>query len=238
MIEKEIRPIPEGAHLSCGSHSRFEEGYCAMELVSWMAREPFSDAPQCSCPVLSDFVREWNDELDNEERDRLLIPFVPRLIGTRREDAVLPRMWLALDWLTRTCAPLLLAATPELQEHSVALGSFPALGPKSSPYLLDAVDDATQVAMKAARSAAGQSIGGRTVVPLLTPLYTMGRAGITAACAVGKPADSVYEISRFAIMAMDPGAVPGRIEQIQHSACALLERMIEVGISTRTEKQE
>src|SRR5579884_3524199 len=73
----------ERVHLDEGTHANFEAGVCAMELVSYLAGEPFSDHPQCVCPVLGAFVRSWNDALPDDERDALLKPLLPRLIGTR-----------------------------------------------------------------------------------------------------------------------------------------------------------
>lgn len=58
---------------------------CIMEAVAYMAGEPWSDAPECASPVISAFLRAWNDTLSDEDRDRLLpaAVWVPRLIGSR-----------------------------------------------------------------------------------------------------------------------------------------------------------
>jgi hypothetical protein len=65
-----------------GFHETREAGVCAMELVSWLAGEPHSDAPQCACVALTAYVATVNDLFNDTER-QLLKPFLPRLIGTR-----------------------------------------------------------------------------------------------------------------------------------------------------------
>lgn len=60
--------------LEHGSHEKRAMGVCAMEAVAWLAGEPHSDAPACTCPVLGAFVRNWNDNLDAVARNQLLRP--------------------------------------------------------------------------------------------------------------------------------------------------------------------
>jgi len=56
---------------------------CAMEAVAWIAGEGHSDDPRCACPVLATVVRAINDNVGDGERDRLLLPLVPRLVHSR-----------------------------------------------------------------------------------------------------------------------------------------------------------
>jgi hypothetical protein len=53
-----------------------------MELASMLAGEPFSDAPDCACPVVSAYMRTWNDGLPYAERQKLKA-YAPRAVGTR-----------------------------------------------------------------------------------------------------------------------------------------------------------
>jgi hypothetical protein len=103
VLPDRIKKLPR-LTLSRGSHHSFKEGYCATELVSWLADEEFSDHPACLSPVLGAFLRSWNDSLDEEGRQKLK-PFLPRVIGTRDDDYDEQRAWLATDWLVRVCAP-------------------------------------------------------------------------------------------------------------------------------------
>ena len=87
-----------------GKHRSRAEGQCAMELVSYLAGEPWSDAPACACPILTAFVVRYNDNSDDEQR-QLLKPFLPALIGTRGDGKSELRAWLALDWFVREAMP-------------------------------------------------------------------------------------------------------------------------------------
>jgi hypothetical protein len=73
--------IIEKTVLKNGSHASFEAGACAMELVSYLASEPWSDRPKCVSEVLGAFVRRINDCWSDDER-QLLKPYLARLIGT------------------------------------------------------------------------------------------------------------------------------------------------------------
>lgn len=90
---------------------------CAMEMVAWLAGEPHSDEPSCSCPVLGAFVRACNDSMDDEQRNRLLKPLVPFLLDSRRTAAVeRARGLVAVDHLVRTLLPNWLRRQRRLEE--------------------------------------------------------------------------------------------------------------------------
>jgi len=77
---------------------------CIMEAVALFAGEPWSDYPACASPVISAFLRSWQDELSDEERDRLLPAsvWVPRLIGSAKTIGVeRQRGYMLADWLAR-----------------------------------------------------------------------------------------------------------------------------------------
>lgn len=99
--------LPLVRHLKAGAHSPNDEGsWCAMEAVAYVAGEPWSDSPQCACPVISAFMRSWNDSLPDDERDMLLLPLIPKLVGTRKDKATEERRALmAADWLVRVHTP-------------------------------------------------------------------------------------------------------------------------------------
>src|SRR6185437_920560 len=82
-LSQEHLDLIAGFSLDSGSHQSFSEGACAIELVSFVAGEPWSDHPECVCPVLGAFIRAWNDGLPEDRRTDLLRPLLPRLIGTR-----------------------------------------------------------------------------------------------------------------------------------------------------------
>ena len=91
--------------LDRGGHKTAAEGMCAMEAVAHLAGEPWSDQPDCACPVIAAFLRGWNDNLADGRRTDLLRPLLPRIVGTRRREAEPIRSIMAADWLVRACAP-------------------------------------------------------------------------------------------------------------------------------------
>ncbi len=70
------------ARLSRGRHQRPSDGTCVMELASMLAGEPFSDHPQTASPVIGDFLRMYNDSVDDHLRQELY-RFAAAVVGTR-----------------------------------------------------------------------------------------------------------------------------------------------------------
>ena len=142
--------------LGSGSHSTREEGVCAMEAVAWLAGEPHSDEPECTSPVIAAFLRSWNDALPtDEDRQRLLLPLLPLVIGTRADDATdLRRSYIALDWLVRahTVAWLRLAGLDNYAETLSGLDEI--TGPATMEKALPAFHTAWTAARDASWTAA------------------------------------------------------------------------------------
>jgi hypothetical protein len=68
--------------LSKGRHSSPDDGACVMELASMLAGEAFSDHPKSACPVISSFLRTYNDSVDDERR-QALYRYAALVVGTR-----------------------------------------------------------------------------------------------------------------------------------------------------------
>ena len=147
----------DGIALAKGNHAHREQAVCAMEAVSWLAGEPHSDQPQCACPVIGTFVMGWNDGLPTDaERNRLLKPLLPLLIGSRSTRAVeLQRSYLAFDWLARAHAPAFLEVSPALKAHADTLR---ALAPLVDKETVEAATAALAAALDAAGAAAGAAL--------------------------------------------------------------------------------
>lgn len=136
--------------LKAGSHASIDDGACLLEAVSYVAGEPWSDQPECVCPVLAAFGRAWNDALDDDTRNRLLRPLIPRLIGTRSTpDMQDRRAFMAADWVARTYTPVWLRAAG-LNDDAAALATLPEL---SSAQLCKAVMPTIRNAQKNADAA-------------------------------------------------------------------------------------
>src|SRR4051812_33810713 len=116
-----------GLSLKSGSHAEDSE-MCVMEAVAFVAGEPWSDAPKCACPVISTFLRNWNDSLRTDtDRDRLLKPLIPRLIDTKGSPELEEkRSLMCADWLVRVNTPAWLRLAG-LTVHADALASLPEI---------------------------------------------------------------------------------------------------------------
>jgi len=144
--------------LAKGAHKKADGVACLMEAVAFVAGERWSDHPTCACPVIGAFLRTWNDDLPDDERDVLLRPLVPLLVGTRSTPAIeRRRAMMAADWLIREHTPAWLRLAG-LSVQADALAALPEITdfaqcPSLMPVLTAAKNDAA-AASAAARDAA------------------------------------------------------------------------------------
>jgi hypothetical protein len=203
--------------LKAGAHTDFSSGVCAMEMVSWLAQEPFSDHPEFTCPVLGTFVRSWNDSLPDGRRTVLLAPFLPRLVGTRNLALEGRRATMAADWYIRTCTPAWLRLAG-LSAQADTLEALPEiLSFESVPSLHDtlgAIRETASAAWSAARSAAESAERSAAESAVWSAVWSARSA-----------ARSAVESSAWsaAMSALKP-----TVDALQQSALELLIRMIEV----------
>ena len=149
--------------LGSGNHKPPSNGHdvaaCIMEAAAYVAGEPWSDHPECTCPVITAFMVTWNDALPNDaERARLLLPLIPKLIGTQGSKALQARRaTMAADWYVRVQTPAWLRLAG-LNAEADALADFPEITSfKNTPSImapLEAAHSAASAAESAARSAA------------------------------------------------------------------------------------
>lgn len=71
--------------LAQGHHIGPRWGMCVMEAVSHVTGEEFTDQPACVCPIIAAVARHVNDNLPDDQRQRL-IGYIPRFVGTARDD--------------------------------------------------------------------------------------------------------------------------------------------------------
>lgn len=94
-------------NLKAGAHHPTDGEMCILEAVAYVAGERWSDHPECASQVIGAFLRTWNDALNDADRNRLLKPLIPKLVGTKgtveQEDR---RAWMAVDWLARDYTPV------------------------------------------------------------------------------------------------------------------------------------
>lgn len=92
--------------LAKGGHNCPEEGMCALEAYTRITGSMFSDAPPDVAASIAAFFRHWNDDLGEAERNVLIKPLLPLLVGTRtNEPDEDTRALMAMDWLVREYTP-------------------------------------------------------------------------------------------------------------------------------------
>lgn len=208
MITKERLTEIDSLPIHAGGHDNFDEGHCAMELVAWLAGEEHSDRPACTCLVLAAFVRSWNDGLPtDEDRARLLRPFLPRLVGTAGDEHTRERRaWMATDWLVRECAPAFLELNNATRDHAWKLRALGEITNGAS------AGDA-QVTIRAAWGAAWGAAWDAA--------WDAARAAAWAAARA-----AAWDAARAAPRDAAGDALRPVVKQLQASASDLLDRMI------------
>lgn len=227
-----LAPLDKGAHEADGVA-------CAMEAVAYVAGEPWSDHPACACPILGAFMRAWNDGLPDNERDTLLRPLVPLLVGTKASKETEDRRALmAADWLIRVHTPAWLrlakldaqAGSLEALPEITAFAQVPSLrGPleavrKDAAAARAAVGDAVGDAVRAgvgAAWAAGAAVGDAAWA---TAWATAGAAAWDAA--VGAAWDAAWDAAWAAVGATAWDALKDTRLTLQREALELVHRMI------------
>ncbi|RJF87841.1 hypothetical protein D3874_13070 [Oleomonas cavernae] len=133
--------------------------WCAMEAVAYVAGEPWSDSPACVCPTLASFGRAWNDALPDALRNALLLPLIPRFVGTAGTDGLTERRaMVAVDWLVRSYVPAALRRAGLIVEAD-RLAGLPEINRMAQVAAMRGVLLAVQAEAEAARTAAAQAAG-------------------------------------------------------------------------------
>jgi len=233
IIDERLQKLA-GISLKAGAHSP-DSTFCVMEAAAWIAGEPWSDHPQCVSPVIGELLRAWNDALPKDaDRDRLLKPLIPRIIGTANgSDLETRRSLMAADWLVRVHTPAWLrlaglvtqAESLERLPEIASTEQIPSLlGPleavRKDAYA--AGDAAWAAAWAAARAAAGAAAWAAA-----------GDAAGDAAWAAARDAardaagDAAWAAARDAAGAAAKKKLAPTVAKLQESALQLVNRMID-----------
>jgi hypothetical protein len=231
--------------LNRSKHSDIEKGMCAMEAVSYVAGEPWSDHPVCACPVISSFLRSWNDSLPSDaERDRLLKPLISQLVDSKSTAGVEERRsYLALDWLVRVFTPKFLDLVPTLASHAAALRDLEEIADMAGAVAAGKVTAAAGAAAWAAARAAAGAAAARDAARDAARAAAGAAAAWAAAWAAARAAagaaaarDAARDAARAAAgaAAWDAAGDEARaalkptVEWLQMSALDLVDRMLAV----------
>jgi len=217
--------------LAAGPHADAGSGLCALEAVAYVAREPHSDQPACASPSLAAFIRTWSDGLPQDARDDLILPLVPRLVGTRGSEALeRRRVALAADWLVRTHLPAWFRLA-KLNVEGDALANRPALTDSADlAAWCDHLEQARKRAKvanltlrqtgSAVRAAAWDAAQQAAWVVIRDHLEAAGPRMLAAGW------DAAYASAYAAARAYGKAPLEPTRRALQESALALVERMI------------
>jgi len=212
--------------LKQGSHRARKDGMCAMEAAAYVAGEKHSDHPACVCPVIGAFMRSRNDNLpDDESRTRLLLPLIPKIIGTRATPEVeRARAYMALDWLARECAPAWLDAAG-LSEHAAALRALAPIMDKESAKASQETLDAARAAAWAAACDAAWDAAGYAAWDAAWAAASAAAVDAAVDAAWNAACDAAWNATRNATRAAATRDPAPTAELLQASAVHLVERM-------------
>ena len=229
--------------LEDGSH-RPDEGVCLMEAVAWLAREPHTDHPDCTCPVLGAVGRSLNDCLDVERRQRLK-PVIPALVGTAGDGHAEARGFMAMDWIVRTYTPAWLRLA-RLDTEADGLQSLPEIADaatlRGAQEMLDAARQSVEASGAAAWNAAGAAAWDASGAAAWNAAWAAAwaaawdasgvaawAAGVAAGAAARAAGDAARDAARNAAGAeLEPTKLA-----LQDSAILLFRRMVQRGAEGR-----
>jgi hypothetical protein len=111
-----------------------------MEVASMLAGEQFTDEPRCVCPVIGEFMRTYNDIVDNTRRQDLLA-YAALVVDTNDGPAgERRRAGICLDWWLATSGErrlrlrrLLWKLPPRFAAHDVEIAHRSARWAAASP---------------------------------------------------------------------------------------------------------
>ncbi len=210
--------------LKQGAHRNFSAGMCAMEAASYIAGEPWSDHPQCVSPVIAAFMRNWNDSLNNEDRNRLISPeLIAKTIGTANPALDERRSYMAVDWFIRVHTPAWLKLAG-LKDQAAFIESLPEITGFAQIPSIRAPLEAVRQDAAAARAAAWAAARDAAWAAAWAAAWDAARDAARDAAwdAAGAAAgDAARDAAGDAAWA----ALKPTVAELQQSAVSLVERM-------------
>ena len=221
--------------LGKGAHETREKGMCVMEAAAYVANLPHSDRPECVSPVIGAFVRNWNNAMNDDDR-QMLAPYTVRILGTNTgaaDDET--RAWLATDWMVRTQTPMWLRLAGLTDEAAGLEALIPLTNGASALPAYEQIE-AVRPKTAAARAAAwGAALDAALDATWAAAWAAAGAAALDAAwdaawAAAGAAAwDAAGAAARAVAGDAASWGLRPTVVALQSSALGLLDHMIEVG---------
>lgn len=211
-----------------------------MEAAAYVAGEPHSDHPHCVSAVIAKFLRIWNDAIpDDETRTRLLVPLIPRIIGTSAtEDIELRRSYLALDWLIREVVPVWLDSV-RLYKNAAKLRAYAEITDRKSTNfygididICEAKDAVLRVVNNYKETSPSRNVLEKTAIEAAfvtsqTAVWDAAYSTTESETIVVNTLSVVLDIVQSAAAGLDLDRLQNTVETIQRSAIELVECMCE-----------
>jgi hypothetical protein len=210
--------------LQVGGHRRRSlDALCVMEAIAWVAGQPHTDHPPCVSGVIGDFLRAWNDAMNDEDRQILkrLVSITIGTAGTAEQE--LQRSWMAVDWYCRVSAPAWLRLAGLTDEAEAIEAAAPIVGSVSAAAAQDALNTARSAA---ARAAARAAAGAAARVAAWDAAWDAARAAAGAAArvaagdAAGDAAGAAARVAAWAAARVAAGDAAGAAARVAAGAAA------------------
>lgn len=158
-------------------------------------------------PIIATYCRRLNDDLGDEDRQRLL-PYKARIIGTRDDSKEEARRWLVTDWMVHKHLPLWLRAAG-CEEQAAAVEALPTITSRNEwdavrHVVVDArkpVEGAWMKWRSKIREVVGAELKRRSLTSQAAAADAAAAAAVVAdaAAAAGEGWSKVYWAARHAI---------------------------------------
>ena len=225
--------------LDRGSHKSWKDGHCAMEVVSRLAKEGHTDAPECASPVLRRFMIRLNDRWLHEQRQQL-IPYLPRMIGTAGDGLDDARIQIAREATAELVPSWLRLAGMDAEADAIAQAARAGIGLHPSLSAVSwAAWEKRNAALQKIRDQVEEKLAGRAAAADASAAAVADAAADAVASAVAdadpwRPWDAAYAAAKPIFdKAIQESTAPGWVAVRELAAAQrgvamqLLERLID-----------
>jgi hypothetical protein len=261
IIEERMGPCT----LYVGSHKEGDKEKCAMEEIAYRLGQPHGDQPECVSPVIGAFLRRWQDDMGDDDRNRLIAPllddkpWLERVGATGGDGHDEARGWMCADWAVRVAMPTWLELAG-VKDAPAALRDLPEITadtyPDARALVVSARDEAYEIraagrariqeAVKAEfakRGRAAWAAGAAEAAGAAGAAWAAGAAGAAGAAWAAGAAGAglyltVYDAVKKAIKAKAQEEFAPTTRALMPSALALLERMVDAANVSETASTE
>ena len=161
-------------------------GACLFDAGMWLVYGKIGDNPPCSCPIIRCYAIGLNDQMPDDQRQRLK-PFILRVVGNRDPEAEPARLHKIVLETARRIVPLVLARWPEHQALLRALADD-----ATYKQIHDAAAHAAHAARAATRGAANAAAHAAALATANAAVHAATRAADAIANSYAAWDEAIY----------------------------------------------